>query len=545
MLQKIFTALVTLYSWDFPKQAVLALRNHRHNPWKYLKWFWESTTYRAQGKLTSAENSYAVLLVMTMLLLIGTGIWLLIEWARHGRTGYLPLGIGMLLGYPLVLAHLVALVSFVWHVVYYLTHPKKFARSVLANVMESQVKRLRRRHKFQVIALAGSVGKTSTKLAVADLLGQKYRVLHQAGNYNDRLTVPLVFFNQTQPSIYNLFAWARLIGENEALIYQSFPYDVVVVELGADKPGLMREFSYLKPDITVLTAITPEHMEFFGTLDAVAEEETEVFAYSKRLLVNADDIPGKYLIGKTFDVYSMTTNVAENYYADVSKQSLHGQTITVDIPSGKLSAHIAYVGYHGAKYALAATAVADMLGLSHTDIATGLTRLKPFAGRMQVLDGVQGSTLIDDAYNATPVAVKAALDTLYHEKTAQRIAILGSMNELGEYAREAHMEVGEYCDPAKLDMVVTIGADAKRWLAPAAKARGCVVHSYMSPYDAGNFVRRVLKPGAVVLAKGSQNGVYAEEAVKLLLAHPADAHNLVRQNKAWLRAKAKQFSTQG
>jgi len=545
MLQKIFTALVTLYSWDFPKQAVLALRNHRHSPWKYLKWFWESTTYRAQGKLTSAENSYVVLLVMTMLLLIGTGVWLLIEWARHGRTGYLPLGIGMLLGYPLVLAHLVALVSFVWQVVYYLTHPKKFARSVLANVMESQVKRLRRRHKFHLVAVSGSVGKTSTKLAVADLLGQKYRVLHQEGNYNDRLTVPLVFFNQTQPSIYNLFAWARLIGENEALIYQSFPYDVVVVELGTDKPGLMREFSYLKPDITVLTAITPEHMEFFGTLDAVAEEETEVFAYSKRLLVNADDIPGKYLIGKTFDVYSMTTNVAENYYADVSKQSLHGQTITVDIPSGKLSAHIAYVGYHGAKYALAATAVADMLGLSHTDIATGLTRLKPFAGRMQVLDGVQGSTLIDDAYNATPVAVKAALDTLYHEKTAQRIAILGSMNELGEYAREAHMEVGEYCDPAKLDMVVTIGADAKRWLAPAAKARGCVVHSYMSPYDAGNFVRRVLKPGAVVLAKGSQNGVYAEEAVKLLLAHPADAHNLVRQNKAWLRAKAKQFSTQG
>lgn len=390
MLQKIFTALVTLYSWDFPKQAVLALRNHRHSPWKYLKWFWESTTYRAQGKLTSTENSYVVLLVMTMLLLIGTGVWLLIEWARHGRTGYLPLGIGMLLGYPLVLAHLVALVSFVWQVVYYLTHPKKFARSLLANVMESQVKRLRRRHKFQVIAVAGSVGKTSTKLAVADLLGQKYRVLHQAGNSNDRLTVPLVFFNQTQPSIYNLFAWARLIGENEALIYQPFPYDVVVVELGTDKPGQMREFSYLKPDITVLTAITPEHMEFFGTLDAVAEEETKVFAYSKRLLVNADDIPGKYLIGKTFDVYSMTTNVAENYYADVSKQSLHGQTITVDIPSGKLSAHIAYVGYHGAKYALAATAVADMLGLSHTDIATGLTRLKPFAGRMQVLDGVQG-----------------------------------------------------------------------------------------------------------------------------------------------------------
>ncbi len=545
MLKEFFRSLVTLYSWGFPRDAVLAFRYHEYRPIPYIKWFWQTLGYQVRGKLTATENSAVVLLLMVSASMIVSAVWLLIQWTHHEGRGYVPFALALLASYPLVTAHLVALGGFLTRGLYYLAHPKKIARGLLGRVLENQVRRLRRRHKFHLVAVSGSVGKTSTKLAVADLLGQKYRVLHQEGNYNDRLTVPLVFFNQTQPSIYNLFAWARLIGENEALIYQSFPYDVVVVELGTDKPGLMREFSYLKPDITVLTAITPEHMEFFGTLDAVAEEETEVFAYSKRLLVNADDIPGKYLIGKTFDVYSMTTNVAENYYADVSKQSLHGQTITVDIPSGKLSAHIAYVGYHGAKYALAATAVADMLGLSHTDIATGLKRLKPFAGRMQVLDGVQGSTLIDDAYNATTVAVKSALDTLYHEKTAQRIAILGSMNELGEYAREAHMEVGEYCDPAKLDMVVTIGADAKRWLAPAAKARGCVVHSYMSPYDAGNFVRRVLEPGAVVLAKGSQNGVYAEEAVKLLLAHPADAHNLVRQNKAWLRAKAKQFSTLG
>ena len=183
-----------------------------------------------------------------------------------------------------------------------------------------------------------------------------------------------------------------------------------------------------------------------------------------------------------------------------------------------------------------------MLGLSHEDIAGGLVRLTPFPGRMQVLNGVKDSILIDDAYNATPIAAKAALDVLYAEKAPQRIAILGSMNELGDYAREAHVEVGDYCDAHKLAMVVTVGNDAKRWLAPAAKAKGCTVHSYMSPYDAGNFVRQHLKTGAVVLGKGSQNGVFVEEALKQLLAHPADVSKLVRQSHKWLRTKAKQFN---
>jgi UDP-N-acetylmuramoyl-tripeptide--D-alanyl-D-alanine ligase len=541
MLKEFFRSLVTLYSWGFPRDAVLAFRYHQYRPIPYLKWFWQTLGYQVRGKLTATENSAVVLLLMVSASMIVSAVWLLIQWTHHEGRGYVPFALALLASYPLVTAHLVALGGFLTRGLYYLAHPKKIARGLLGRVLENQVRRLRRRHKFSLVAVSGSVGKTSTKLAVADMLGQKYRVLHQPGNYNDRLTVPLVFFNQNQPSIYNFFAWARLIGENEAAIYHSFPYDAVVVELGTDKPGLMREFAYLKPDITVVTAITPEHMEYFGTFDAVASEELEVFGYSKRVLVNADDTPGKYLAGKKFDAYSMLTNVADNYHAKTSKQSLHGQTITVEIPSGKLTAQISYIGQHGAKFALAATAVADMIGLSHDEIAAGLPRLRHFAGRMQVLDGAKGSTLIDDTYNATPVAVEAALDALYREKAPQRIAILGSMNELGDYAREAHKEVGSYCDPEKLDMVVTIGADAKRWLAPAAKARGCVVHSFMSPYDAGNYVRSQLKNGALVLAKGSQNGVYTEEALKLLLAHPADAQNLVRQSKAWLRAKSKQF----
>lgn len=543
MLIRLIKLVGNLYSWSLPQKLLIAYRDHGSSISKYLKWFWTTKTLEpAHRQLRSSDYPIVALLLGIFASSIIAAAYLLTEWVRHATPGSLPFALALLLAYPVLMAHLLAVAACMKRGVYFATHPKKAGRELIATILERQVRKLRHRHKFTVVAVSGSVGKTSTKLAVAELLGQTLRVQHQAGNYNDRLTVPLVFFGHQQPALLNVFAWSRLIGDVIAQTQQPYPYDVVVVELGTDGPRQMREFAYIKPDITVITAITPEHMEYFGTLDAVAAEELEVFSFSKRVLVNADDIAGKYLLGKTFDVYSMTTNVAENYYAKVTRPTLQGQTITVDIPSGKLSAHIAFVGYHGAKYALAATAVADMLGLSHEDIAGGLVRLTPFPGRMQVLNGVKDSILIDDAYNATPIAAKAALDVLYAEKAPQRIAILGSMNELGDYAREAHVEVGDYCDAHKLAMVVTVGNDAKRWLAPAAKAKGCTVHSYMSPYDAGNFVRQHLKTGAVVLGKGSQNGVFVEEALKQLLAHPADTKKLVRQSPSWLRTKAKQFN---
>ena len=282
-------------------------------------------------------------------------------------------------------------------------------------------------------------------------------------------------------------------------------------------------------------------MEYFKTIDAVAAEETKMFDYCKKMLINGDDIAGKYLMGRDFEEYSLITNVAHNYYAKPTSKGLDGQRLHVEFPTGKLDANIKYVGKQGAKFAVAAAAVADMIGISHHKIAAGLERLHAFAGRMQVLDGKKGSILIDDTYNSSPIAAKAALDVLYSHKSSQRIAILGSMNELGDYSEEAHREVGEHCNPKKLDLLVTIGMAAEKWLAPAAKNQGVNVHSFESPYQAGRFVEQQLKKGATVLAKGSQNGVFAEEALKDLLARPGDSQLLVRQSRDWLRRKAKQF----
>lgn len=542
MINSYIQGLTRLYSWRMPRTFVIAFREHHSSPYKFLKWLWTTKTFRTRYNVFwESDKPLVVLLLAGMWGLIISAIWILYQWAWFGDVGYWAFGAALLIGYPLIIAHSLAVGVWVKRAIWYLSHPKRLGRFFVAHVLELQVKRLRRRHSFKVVAVAGSVGKTSTKLAIADLLGQSIRVLHQAGNYNDRITVPLIFFGQKEPSIWNVFGWLKLIGENTASISHSYPYDVVVVELGTDGPGQMADFAYIKPDITVLTAISPEHMANFHSLDAVALEELSVFDYSERVLVNADDIAGKYLAGREFEEYSLVTNVVHNYYAKSTSRSLDGQKLNIEFPSGKLTAHVKYIGSQGAKFAAAAAAIADMLGVTHADIEQGLTRLKAFAGRMQVFEGLRGSLLIDDTYNASPLSVKAALDVLYAHKAAQHIAILGSMNELGEHAHAAHVEVGEYCNPEKLTMVVAIGADAERWLAPAAKRAGCVVHSFKSPYTAGHFVAGEIKKDAVVLVKGSQNGVFAEEALKQLLAHPADAGKLIRQSAWWLRKKTKQF----
>ncbi len=530
-----------MYAWTFPRTLVVALKSHGYRAWRYYGWFWHTNSFAAARlPLRLAERCLALLVGLGMLLQIITGIVFLVTWARFGTAGYWEFGLALLLSYPITWALLLGLEVAVWHGLFFVAHPKKAGRAVVCTVLERQIIRLRKRHQFQLVAVAGSVGKTSTKLAIANLLGQHKRVRHQAGNYNDRVTVPLVFFGGSEPQLFNVWAWLKIFSTNNAAIRRPYPYDVVVVEIGTDGPGYMKEFAYLQPDITVVSAITPEHMEHFETLDAVAAEELGVFDYSKRVLINGDDVPGMYLMERSFSEYSVTASEA-SYYAKPGNTTISGQKLQLALAGKAATSHTQYLGVQGAKIALAAAAVADMLGISTPAIAKGLPELKAFSGRMQLLHGIKDATLIDDTYNASPIAVKAALDVLYELNAPQHIAILGSMNELGEYSPEAHREVGRHCNPKKLDIVVTIGADAKQYLAPEAKAKGCTVKTFMSPYAAGEYVRKHSETSSVILAKGSQNGVFAEEALKLLLSDPANANKLVRQSPYWLTRKRTQF----
>ena len=320
-----------------------------------------------------------------------------------------------------------------------------------------------------------------------------------------------------------------------------YPYEVVVIELGTDGPGQLAEFAqYLHNDITVLSAIKPEHMEYFGSLDEVAKEELSVAEYSSRLVINRDMVDKAYAaridraitFGSKAADYTMSNIVFDDKGAEFSL-SKKGSAWLV------LSLHA--VAKSEVYSATAAVVIGDMLGLSEAQIRKGVEKLRPVSGRMQRLKGVRNSVILDETYNASPDAVIAALDSLYAFKAKHKIAILGSMNELGHMSSEAHSAVGKYCNPAYIDLLVTIGSDANALIAEEATKNGCRVATFEDPYAAGKYVREHVKEGSVILAKGSQNGVYAEEAIKQLLADSKDAKYLVRQSKSWLKKKRKSF----
>lgn len=420
---------------------------------------------------------------------------------------------------------------------------KRVWKAVVVAILGWQVRLLRKRHGIKVIGVVGGIGKTSTKLAIAQTLGATLRVRYQEGNYNDIVTVPLIFFGHALPrSLSNPVAWMRIFRDNMRQIRGEYPFDVVVVELATDRVGHIAAFQrYLTLDYAVITAIVPEHMAYFTDMQAVASEELSVVAYAKRLVYNADLVDAAYRQPLQKAVSYAARQPADYSLANVSPST---KGFSGEIThAGKSYVHFDFEAVSDVQLygLLAAAAIGDELGLTRTQLLHGIAAIRPVSGRLQLLRGIRGSLIIDDTYNALPDAVKAALQVLYGMKAPQKIAILGTMNQLGGTSARFHKEIGELCDPAQLDLVVAIGHDANIYLALAAQARGCTVKSFDNPYEAGMYLQSRVKNGAIILAKGSQDGVFAEEAVKLLLRNPTDASKLVRQSDYWLKRKRKCF----
>ncbi len=419
-------------------------------------------------------------------------------------------------------------------------------KKIILSLLERRVKKYLKKHKPLLVIIAGSVGKTSTKHAIATVLSERYRVRAHEGNYNTLFSVPTALLGVAYPEDpHSISEWRSVLKAMDLRIRQDKDVDVIVQELGTDSPGDIKEFSrYLTADIAVVTAVSEEHMEFFGTLDAVAQEELAVASFARHTIVNRDDIAEGY--AKFADTHSIDTygldEKAEYQLVVEPASPLDGRIGKLKTPEwGEIPLTVQLIGDHSLKSAVAAACVGAKLGLTSQQVAIGVSKIKPVPGRMQVLRGLSNSMIIDDTYNASPLAVAAALKTLYEIETPQRIAILGSMNELGTTSPQAHEKIGLLCDPTKLDWVVTIGQEAQKYLAPAAVKNGCQVKTFLSPYEAGGFVNSVLKPEAVVLAKGSQNGVFAEEAVKVFLHQAEEESQLVRQSPFWLKKKSEQF----
>ena len=415
--------------------------------------------------------------------------------------------------------------------------------------LEKYVRQYFKKHpEVKLVVVAGSVGKTSTKIAIATVLSQRYKVRLHEGNHNTLLSAPLAILGIDYPGrVKNFGAWLSVFRAAQSRIKSPSDVDVIIQELGIDEVGEMAQFGrFLLPDIAIVTAVTPEHMAAFQTIETVAQEELMVAQFSKAVIINRDDIEGRfatYLTNSNLTTYG-TSGIAEYRFVneDFSLENGHsGFLVAPELPDG-IPATIRVIGEHNLRPAIGAATVGLKLGLSAEEITSGLQAIRPVHGRMNVLRGVENTILIDDTYNSSPLAAALALQTLYSLQVPQRIAVLGSMNELGATSAPEHEKLGNMCDPNMLAWVITVGEEAERCLAPAARAQGCQVKSFHNALEAGAFVHKILESGAAILFKGSQGDIYCEEALKVVLHSTEEEAQLVRQSQQWLRTKSNFFS---
>ncbi len=402
----------------------------------------------------------------------------------------------------------------------------------------------------KLVVVAGSIGKTSTKTALATMLGQRYRVRIHEGNHNTHMSAPLAILGIPYPEhIKSIGAWREVFKAAQARILQAPDVDIVIQEIGADHPGDIVHFgTYLRPDIAVITAVTPEHMEFFKSMEAVAQEELAAANFSNLAIINRDDVDGQYasyLTNTNVNTYG-TSNTAEYHFIE-DTFSVHdghvGQFAAPEFGGQTIPATIKVLGEHNLRPAIAAAAVGVKFGLSVTELSNGFEQIRPIYGRMRLIEGIRNSMLIDDTYNSSPVATESAIQTFHSLDAPQRIVILGTMNELGDASPTEHQKIGRMFRPDIVDWVVTVGEEAGEYLGAAARAQGCQVKSFENAIQAGGFVRGVLQERGLVLVKGSQDRGYLEESVKILLKRPQEGNLLVRQSPAWLAHKEHYFST--
>lgn len=414
--------------------------------------------------------------------------------------------------------------------------------------LETYVRRYFKAHpEVKLVAVAGSLGKTSTKIAIATVLSQQYRVRLHEGDRSSPLSVPLAILGIEHPRRGGLFAWIGVCRAARRRIHDAADVDVIVQELGANMPGTMAHYgTYLLPDISVITAVTSERMNVFSTIESVAQEELAVAQFSRLAIINRDDIDGRhanYLTNGNLTTYG-TSGAAEYRFVTEDFNPEGGHTGLLIAPDSEqpLAVTIHVSGEHSLRPVIAAAAVGYKLGMNAATIVKGLSQVRSLPGRMNILRGVQQTILIDDTYSSSPLSAASALQTLYTFQVPQRVAVFTSMDNLGADSQKEHEALGRLCDPNILNWVVVVGDEAARYLAPIAKSQGCQVMVCANALDAGAFVHKVLEDGAAILFNGSRADMYCEEALKVVLHSTDDEALLVRQSPAWLATKSTFFS---
>lgn len=357
------------------------------------------------------------------------------------------------------------------------------------------------REKFSIpfVGITGSVGKTSTKEAIAKVLSQKYNILKSKGNFNNEIGLPLTI-----------------------LELEKF-HQAGVVEMGARNFG---DISYLTaismPDIAVITNIGVSHIGNFGSRKNILKAKMEIFEGLRQgglAILNGDD---KLLYGlKNFLKYRTVffgIEQANDYYAyNIRKAGKNGTYFEIMIDGAEYEFHIPVPGIHNVYCALAAIAAGVELNVPVKSIIKGISEYRPGNMRLNIVEA-GGFKYINDVYNASPHSMKAALEVLKDiAGNSRTVAILGDMLEMGKWACDSHLLVGKFAVQMDIDYIITVGENGKH-IARGAIDEGISedqVYVFNNNNQVNRFLAGFVKKGDVLLVKGSR-GVHMEQIITSL-----------------------------
>ena len=395
-----------------------------------------------------------------------------------------------------------------------------------------------KRQKPSIVTITGSVGKTSTKDAIYTVLSKTAYIRKSDKSFNSDIGIPLTIlgckngWNDPVTWLKNLFFGLELI------VFKTEYPKCLVLEIGSDHPGdIKRMTSWIKSDIVVITKVSeiPVHVEFFKTPEDVFTEKFTLTQCLKKdgvLVISADDkrlVEGAKQIKQKVLTFGIE-NQANVFASDIAIDLNNGISFKLNNENNSVIVNIkGVIGNHHIYPVLAAATVGIVKGVKMENISELLAVHAAPRGRMNIIEGINDSVLIDDTYNSSPDALKEALITLSKiQAVGKKIAVLGDMMELGKYSADEHRKAGEYALKV-CDILITVGPRAKQM------SEGSI--HFDSSVDAGEYLKTIVNKGDIVLIKGSQF-VRLERATKALLAQPEKAQELlVRQDPNWLAKK--------
>jgi len=352
-----------------------------------------------------------------------------------------------------------------------------------------------------LVGVTGSAGKTTTKEAIAHVLGARFRVLKSEGNFNNHFGLPLMLL-KLEPE-----------------------HDVAVVEMGMSHAGEIRALAKIaQPEIGVVTNVAPVHLEFFDSLAGIARAKYELIESlpaGGTAVLNADD---EYVsqFGRDFKgtvVSYGTTPTADIRAQNIRSHGAQGSKFDIVIAGEREPAHLPLVGAHNILNALAAVGVGLARGMQLAETVAALATLAPAEKRGQVLQ-LGNITVINDCYNSNPKALNAMVDALAGMQAGRRIVVAGEMLELGRAGEEMHRAAGEYIAGKKIDVLLGVRGHAQTMVDGAQRA-GTRAVFLATPEAAGEWLACETRDGDVVLLKASR-GVKLEKAIETWKARISD-----------------------